>query len=106
MSENKGWGFAPKLVFANPDISPTAKALFGLLSSYQESDSDYLPSQEALAYQLGIKIDTLAKYIKELQQFPWFEIEKIPRTDGKFEKNKYIIKTDIIKKLSKNIGII
>ncbi|MCP4648608.1 MAG: helix-turn-helix domain-containing protein [PVC group bacterium] len=89
----KGWGLAPKAIFANQSISIGAKALFGLLASYQGTNStDSYPTQGLLAFQLGCGEDTIRKYAKELEQFDWFEIRKERGPGGKYTHNVYTIK--------------
>jgi hypothetical protein len=85
-----GWGFAPKKVFTDENLSIGAKALFGLLSSFQgNKQTSWAPSSLLMAY-LGISKDSFFKYLKELTEKEYFEVEK-HRKAGKFDNNIYRI---------------
>lgn len=78
----------PNELINNSKISDRARFLFVFMAS-KPNDWEFMNSH--LSKSIGYSIDTLRKYLLELQEFGWItKIQQI-RIDGHFGANTYII---------------
>ena len=85
---NSGFGILPKAVMIDRDLSLQAKGIFAYLVTYAGNSETAFPSQKTISYQLRISKDTVGKYIKELRENGYLEIEQ-KREGGRFSHNVY-----------------
>lgn len=85
---DSGFGILPKRVMIDPNLSIQAKAIFAYLVTYAGNSETAYPSQRTISYQLGISKDTAGKYIRELRENGYLEIDQ-KREDGRFSHNVY-----------------
>ena len=75
-------------------MSIQAKWVYAYLVSCAGNDKQTYPTKEKMCYDLGIKkVDTLSKYIKQIQARGYIKIVKTKRDNLKY-KNVYLIATD------------
>ena len=97
---DSGFGILPKAVMIDRDLSLQAKGIFAYLVTYAGNSETAFPSLRTISYQLRISKDTAGKYIKELKENGYLEIEQ-KREGGRFSHNVYKLipcpkKTDTI----------
>lgn len=95
------YGIAPSVVLRNPDLSIGAKAVYSYLMTYVNSeqaksgDVRAWPSRERMMAELGISVNTLTKYLRELKEAELISIEQTREQaeDGKtvYGRNIYVI---------------
>ena len=85
---NSGFGILPKAVMIDRDLSLQAKGIFAYLVTYAGNSETAFPSLRTISYQLRISKDTAGKYIKELRENGYLEIEQ-KREGGRFSHNVY-----------------
>jgi hypothetical protein len=61
-----GFTQIPNLILRDPNISPGAKVVFGLLLSYAWQRDECYPSQELMAGDMGCSERSVITYLKEL----------------------------------------
>lgn len=90
-----GYGLIARKVMRDPNLHPTAKAIYAYLCSFagasDENSRSAFPSVSLMKTELGIKSqDTFYKYMNQLKNAGYLSIEK-QREEGKFERNVYYI---------------
>ena len=92
MAVKMGYGVAPKKIFCDPDLSIGAKALSGVLLSFQGKGENSYPSLSLLSHLLGKNRHTIQTYIKELCRKPYFSKTRKRRVseNQKFANNVYL----------------
>lgn len=92
-SRKKKWHFTVEKDFIlDTRLSPMARMLYMLLTSYASEDSPMpFPGMKLMARVLDCTEDTVRKYRQELERKQWLEVEH--RRDGhnKFIRNAYIL---------------
>ena len=83
-----GFGIVPKKLMQDPNLSLQAKGVFSYLATYANRDGDCFPSRELMCSHLNISKDTITKYIKELKEAGYLEVEQV-KNGGKFSHNVY-----------------
>ena len=92
--QSYGYGIISQYVTKNKNISVSAKGVYAYLASCAGNDKQTYPKQTTMCYDLGIKkVDTLKKYIKELQKEGFIRVVKTKK-NGMYYKNVYLIATD------------
>ena len=92
--QSYGYGIVSQYVTKNKNISVSAKGVYAYLVSCAGNDKQTYPKQTTMCYDLGIKkVDTLKKYIKELQKEGFIRVVKTKK-NGMYYKNVYLIATD------------
>lgn len=78
--EEKKTGFAmtPNSVSRDPSISPQAKAVYTLLASYRGGAEHCWPSLKQLAADMGTSVDSVRRWVRELQKRGLVEVEERP----------------------------
>lgn len=62
------FGVVSKEVMRRPDLSPQAKALYALLTTYaSQSSRSWSISRRRLAQDLGVSVDSIKRYLTELE---------------------------------------
>lgn len=89
-----GYGIVSQYVMKNKNISINAKGLYAYLASCAGNDKQTYPNQTTICKDLGIKkVDTLRKYMKELQAEGFIKIIKTTKK-SLFYKNVYLVADD------------
>lgn len=90
-----GYGIVSQYVMKNKNISISAKGVYAYLASCAGNDKQTYPNQTTICKDLGIKkVDTLRKYIKELQTEGFIKVIKTTKK-SLFYKNVYLVADDI-----------
>ncbi|MDT2832283.1 conserved phage C-terminal domain-containing protein [Vagococcus carniphilus] len=87
---SKGYGFMPKLVAKDSDLSIEAKAIYSYLASYSGAGLSSFPSTSLILHDLGISENRYLKHRKTLVDKGYLTIKR-ERLDNGFSKNIYII---------------
>ena len=99
------YGPAPAVVFRNPNLSPGAKAVYGYLCTFVNSDEvrqgdmKAWPSRRRMERELGISSNTLSKYLRELRDHALIKIQRTRvLRDGRvvYGNNLYILQASVI----------
>ncbi len=96
----KGYGIIPKKVMQDTTISTQAKALYAYLSSYAGAGETAWPGRDLICLHLGIGKDSFSKYLKELKNKNYVEVNKKRNFEGKYYKNVYTIVSNPCPKIS------
>src|SRR5699024_2412847 len=92
--QSYGYGIVSQLPMKDREMSIQAKGVYAYLVSCAGNDKQTYPTKEKMCYDLGIKkVDTLSKYIKQIQTRGYIKIVKTKRDNLKY-KNVYLIATD------------
>ena len=92
--QSYGYGIVSQLPMKDREMSIQAKGVYAYLVSCAGNDKQTYPTKEKMCYDLGIKkVDTLSKYIKQIQARGYIKIVKTKRDNLKY-KNVYLIATD------------
>lgn len=92
--QSYGYGIVSQYVTKNREISVAAKGVYAYLVSCAGNDKQTYPKQTTMCYDLGIKkVDTLKKYIRELQKEGFIRVIKTKK-NGMYYKNVYLIAND------------
>lgn len=87
---SKGYGFMPKLVAKDQELSIEAKAIYSYLASYSGAGLSSFPSTSLILHDLGISENRYLKHRKALVDKGYLTIKR-ERLDNGFSKNIYII---------------
>lgn len=89
-----GYGIISKYVASMKGVSVQAKGVYGYLVAYAGNDKQTYPSQSRMCSELEIKkVDTLRKYIKELQINGLIKVYKTKKGNIHY-KNVYVLADD------------
>ena len=92
--QNYGYGIVSQLPMKDRELSIQAKGVYAYLVSCAGNDKQTYPTKDKMCYDLDIrKVDTLTKYIKQIQARGYIKIVKTKRDNLKY-KNVYLIATD------------
>ena len=93
--QSYGYGIISQLPMKDREWSIQAKGVYSYLVSCAGNDKQTYPTQEKMCYDLGIKkVDTLKKYIKQIQARGYIKIVKTKKGNLHY-RNVYLIATDI-----------
>ena len=92
--QSYGYGIISQLPMKDREMSIQAKGVYSYLVSCAGNDKQTYPTKEKMCYDLCIKkVDTLTKYIKQIQARGYIKIVKTKRDNLRY-KNVYLIATD------------
>lgn len=92
--QSYGYGIISQLPMKDRELSIQAKGVYSYLVSCAGNDKQTYPTQEKMCYDLGIKkVDTLKKYIKQIQTRGYIKIVKTKKGNLHY-RNVYLIATD------------
>ena len=92
--QSYGYGIVSQLPMKDRELSIQAKGVYAYLVSCAGNDKQTYPTQEKMCYDLKIgKIDTLKKYIKQIQARGYIKIVKTKKGNLHY-RNVYLIATD------------
>jgi hypothetical protein len=92
--QSYGYGIVSQLPMKDRELSIQAKGVYSYLVSCAGNDKQTYPTQEKMCYDLGIKkVDTLKKYIKQIQARGYIKIVKTKK-GNLYYRNVYLIATD------------
>lgn len=90
-----GYGFIPKLVMLDSELSIKAKALYAFLCAYTGSGCIAFPTQQAILYRLQISKPTYLAAMRELEARDYVLRERrIEKRRGRMGINNYLINTN------------
>ena len=92
--QSYGYGIISQLPMKDRELSIQAKGVYSYLVSCAGNDKQTYPTQEKMCYDLNIgKVDTLKKYIKQIQARGYIKIVKTKKGNLHY-RNVYLIATD------------
>ena len=92
--QSYGYGIVSQLPMKDREMSIQAKGVYSYLVSCAGNDKQTYPTQKKMCYDLNIKkVDTLAKYIREIQSRGYIKIIKTKKGNLHY-RNVYLIATD------------
>ena len=92
--QSYGYGIISQLPMKDRELSIQAKGVYSYLVSCAGNDKQTYPTQEKMCYDLKIgKVDTLKKYIKQIQSRGYIKIVKTKKGNLHY-RNVYLIATD------------
>ena len=92
--QSYGYGIISQLPMKDRELSIQAKGVYSYLVSCAGNDKQTYPTQEKMCYELGIKkVDTLKKYIEQIQARGYIKIVKTKKGNLHY-RNVYLIATD------------
>jgi hypothetical protein len=92
--QSYGYGIVSQLPMKDRELSIQAKGVYAYLVSCAGNDKQTYPTQEKMCYDLKIgKVDTLKKYIKQIQARGYIKIVKTKKGNLHY-RNVYLIATD------------
>ena len=75
--QSYGYGIVSQLPMKDKEMSIQAKGVYAYLVSCAGNDKQTYPTKEKICYDLGIKkVDTLTKYIRQIQARGYIKIVK------------------------------
>ena len=87
---SQGYGTVPKAVMQSQEISISAKAVYAYFCSFTGAGYSCFPSQYKICSDLEISKNSLSKYIRELKDAGFVEVEQ-EKVNGKFARNVYTL---------------
>ncbi|MDT2808356.1 conserved phage C-terminal domain-containing protein [Vagococcus lutrae] len=90
---SKGYGFIPKVVMIDTDLTVEAKAIYGYLASYSGAGMSSYPSTKLMLKHLNMSRDRYFKHRKQLIEKGYITIKK-ERKNGDFCNNIYILNSE------------
>lgn len=92
--QSYGYGIISQLPMKDRELSIQAKGVYSYLVSCAGNDKQTYPTQEKMCYDLKLgKVDTLKKYIKQIQARGYIKIVKTKKGNLHY-RNVYLIATD------------
>lgn len=85
-----GYGFVPKAVMQDENISIAAKAVYSYFCSFTGAGDCCFPTRKRICCDMGISNDSLGKYIKQLTDNGYLIVEQI-KENGRFSHNIYTL---------------
>lgn len=86
-----GFGFIPKLVMIDHDISYKAKAIYAYLCSMAGNGVQTYPARSTILKDLSITKDAYYSHFKQLVDSGYVSVSKQPSLNGRFAKNVYTL---------------
>ena len=92
--QSYGYGIVSQLPMKDRELSIQAKGVYAYLVSCAGNDKQTYPTKDKMCYDLDIrKVDTLTKYIKQIQARGYIKIVKTKKGNLHY-RNVYLIATD------------
>lgn len=88
---SKGYGYIPKLVMTDTDLSAEAKAIYSYLCSYAGNKNTAYPSVSLMRTHLNMSENRFYKHRKQLIEKGYIKIDRMQRKDGTWENNIYTL---------------
>lgn len=87
---SKGYGTISKIAMQDRNLHITAKAIYAYFNSFSGGGDSCFPTRAKICYDLGISNDTFGKYLKQLVNNGYIEVEQV-KENGRFSHNIYTI---------------
>jgi len=87
ISQHRGFTQVPNFILVSKQVSVGAKLTYAMLLKYAWQDDYCYPGQERLADDIGVTTRSVVKFIKELQEADFIEVER----RGQGRANRYIL---------------
>ena len=85
-----GYGFIPKSVMQDKNLSIATKAVYAYFCSFTGAGDCCFPTRKKICFDLGISNDSLSKYIKQLIENGYLIVEQV-KENGRFSHNIYTL---------------
>ena len=93
---SKGYGIISKLVMQDRNLSRNAKCIYAYFCSFAGTGTTAFPSVKKICYDLNFSDDrTYRTHLNQLINFGYITVNKTRSKNGKFDKNIYILNTEI-----------
>lgn len=92
---SKGYGTISKIAMQDRNLHITAKAIYAYFNSFSGGGDSCFPTRAKICYDLGISNDTFGKYLKQLVNNGYIEVEQV-KENGRFSHNVYTICSTIL----------
>lgn len=104
---SKGYGTISKIAMQDRNLHITAKAIYAYFNSFSGGGDSCFPTRAKICYDLGISNDTFGKYLKQLVNNGYIEVEQV-KENGRFSHNVYTICSTILPcpKISDTVNIV
>lgn len=86
----QGYGFIPKSVMTDKNLSIASKGVYAYFCSFTGKGEECFPSRKKICSDLGISNDSLGKYVKQLVENGYLKVEQV-KEKGKFSHNVYTL---------------
>ena len=91
LSINKdGYGFIPKAVMQDKNLSIATKAVYSYFCSFTGAGDSCFPTRKKICFDLNISNDSLSKYLQQLVNNGYLQIKQI-KENGRFSHNVYTL---------------
>lgn len=90
-----GYGTVPKSVMQDKELCIAAKAVYAYFCSFTGSGDTCFPTRKKICYDLDISNDSLSKYLNQLINNGYLEVEQI-KENGRFSHNVYTLPDTIL----------
>lgn len=87
---SKGYGFIPKIVMIDTDLTVEAKAIYGYLASYSGAGMSSYPSTDLMLSHLNMSMNRYLKHRKLLEERGYLTIKR-KKKDNLLSKNYYYL---------------
>lgn len=87
---SKGFGSISKLAMQDRNLHINAKAIYAYFNSFSGGGNSCFPTRKRICYDLGISIDTLSKYLRQLVDNGYIRVEQV-KENGRFSHNIYTL---------------
>lgn len=98
---SKGYGFIPKVVMIDTDLTVEAKAIYGYLASYSGAGMSSYPSTKLMLKHLNMSESRYLKHRSMLIKKGYISIKQ-QRTETRYSKNIYILNQTPSEMVSEN----
>lgn len=89
-----GYGFIPRSIMRNKNLSLQAKAIYSYLASFAGNTGKAFPSVSLMLSELKLSKDTYYKYIDELKESGAIQVKQ-ERSNGVFGRNIYYLNNEV-----------
>lgn len=91
LSINKdGYGFIPKSVMQDKNLTIATKAVYSYFCSFTGAGDSCFPTRKKICFDLNISNDSLSKYLQQLVKNGYLQITQI-KENGRFSHNVYTL---------------
>ena len=86
----EGYGTIAKVVMQDKNLHVIAKAIYAYMNSFAGATNECFPTRSKMAYDLGINVKTITKYLGQLVENRYIKVEQ-QKENGRFTRNIYTI---------------
>lgn len=89
---SKGFGILSKMVMQDRELHYISKVIYSYFCSFAGNGETCFPTRSKICYDLQLSTDTFSKYLKQLVEVGYIEVEQI-KENGRFSHNIYTMLT-------------